>query len=64
VMPATVMWGIDCGDSGIAATFGAGSADTDNGVVLQLTSAAVSDDKCQHIAPAIGETMLTLTKGN
>ena len=64
VMPATVMWGVDCGDGGIAVTFGAGSNDTDNGAVLQLTSAGVSDDKCARIAPALGETVLALTKGN
>jgi hypothetical protein len=64
VMPATVMWGVDCGDSGIAVTFGAGSGDTDNGTVLTLTSATISDDKCTRIAPAIGEAVLALTKGN
>jgi hypothetical protein len=64
VMPATVMWGVDCGDGGVAVTFGAGSGDTDNGAVLQLTSANVTDDKCTRIAPAIGETMLAITKGN
>lgn len=64
VMPATALWGVDCSDSGIAVTFGAGSGDTDNGVVLQLTSAGVSDDKCTRIAPAIGETLLAITKGN
>ena len=64
VVPATVMWGVDCGDSGIAVTFGAGSADTDNGVVLQLTSVSVDDDKCLRIAPALGDAVLALTKGN
>jgi hypothetical protein len=64
VMPATVMWGIDCGQDGIAVTFGAGSGDTDNGAVLQLSSADVTDDKCTRIAPALGETMLAITKGN
>src|SRR5271163_3349984 len=64
VMPATVMWGIDCSDSGIEVTFGAGSGDTDNGIVLQLTTAAVNDDKCLKIAPAIGDAVLALTKGN
>jgi hypothetical protein len=64
VMPATVMWGIDCSDTGLAVTFGAGSGDTDNGIVLQLTSAGISDDKCTRIAPALGETLLTLIKGN
>jgi len=64
VMPATVMWGVDCGDSGIAVTFGSGSGDTDNGVVLQLTSAAIGDDKCTRLAPSIGETLLAITKGN
>lgn len=63
VMPASVMWGIDCGDSGVAVTFGAGSADTDNGIVLQLTSASVSDDKCTRIAPPLGEAVLAITKG-
>ena len=64
VMPATVMWGVDCGQDGLAVTFGAGSGDSDNGTVLQLTSAEVGDDKCTHIAPAIGETVLAITKGN
>jgi hypothetical protein len=64
VVPATIMWGVDCGESGIAVTFGTGSGDTDNGVVLQLTNAAVADDKCLHIAPALGDTVLTLTKTN
>lgn len=64
VMPATVMWGLDCGDGGIGVTFGTGSGDTDNGIVLQLTSAALSDDKCTRLAPAIGETVLAITKGN
>jgi hypothetical protein len=64
VMPATVMWGIDCSDSGLAVTFGAGSGDTDNGLVLQLTSVAISDDKCSRIAPAVGDTVLAITKGN
>lgn len=64
VMPASVMWGIDCGDNGIAVTFGTGSGDTDNGIVLQLTSASVTDDKCARIAPALGATVLAITKGN
>lgn len=64
VVPATIMWGVDCGDSGIAVTFGAGSADTDNGIVLQLTSVAVGDDKCLRIAPALGDAVLALTKGD
>lgn len=64
VMPATVMWGIDCGQEGISVTFGAGSGDTDNGTMLQLTGADVTDGKCAHIAPAIGETLLAITKGN
>jgi hypothetical protein len=64
VMPATAMWGIDCSDGGIAVTFGAGSGDTDNGIVLQLTGASISDDKCTRLAPAIGDTLLTITKGN
>jgi len=64
VMPATVVWGIDCSDNGLAVTFGTGSGDTDNGLVLQLTSAAISDDKCTRIAPAVGDEVLALTKGN
>ena len=64
VMPATIMWGVDCGQGGLAVTFGAGSNDTDNGTVLQLTGADVTDDKCTRIAPAIGETVLAITKGN
>jgi hypothetical protein len=64
VMPATVMWGVDCSDSGIGVTFGTGSGDTDNGIVLQLTGASISDDKCTRLAPAIGDTLLAITKGN
>jgi hypothetical protein len=64
VLPATVMWGVDCGDSGIGVTFGAGSGDTDNGIVLQLTGANVGDAKCLSIAPAIGQAVLAITKGN
>jgi hypothetical protein len=64
VMPATVLWGVDCSDSGLAVTFGSGSGDTDNGIVLQLTGAGISDDKCMHIAPALGSTLLEIAKGN
>lgn len=64
VVPATILWGIDCSDGGIAVTFGTGSGDTDNGIVLQLTSASVSDSQCLTIAPAIGATVLAITKGN
>jgi hypothetical protein len=64
VMPATAMWGIDCSETGLAVTFGAGSGDTDNGLVLQLTGAAISDAKCTRIAPAVGDTLLAITKGN
>jgi hypothetical protein len=64
IMPATVMWSVECSDGGLAVTFGSGSGDTDNGIVLQLTAAAISDDKCAHIAPAIGLAVLALTKGN
>jgi hypothetical protein len=64
VMPATVMWGVDCSQDGLAVTFGTGSGDTDNGTVLQLTSADVTDEKCTRIAPAVGETVLAITKGN
>jgi hypothetical protein len=64
VMPATVMWSVDCSDSGLIVTFGSGSGDTDNGVDVQLTSAAVPVDKCQRIAPAIGDAVLAITKGN
>jgi hypothetical protein len=64
VMPATVMWSVDCSDSGLTVTFGSGSGDTENGVDVQLTAAAVPVDKCQRIAPAIGDAVLALTKGN
>src|SRR5215467_6613999 len=46
VMPATVMWSVECSDGGLAVTFGTGSGDTDNGIVLTLTAAAIGDDKC------------------
>jgi hypothetical protein len=64
VMPATVMWSVDCSDTGLAVTFGSGSGETDNGLVLQLTSAAINDDKCARLAPALGAAVLAITKGN
>jgi hypothetical protein len=64
VVPATIMWGVDCSDSGLAVTFGTGSGDSDNGIVLQLTTAGISDDACTRIAPAIGQAVLAITKGN
>jgi len=45
-------------------TFGTGSGDSDNGIVLQLTTAGISDDACTRIAPAIGQAVLAITKGN
>src|SRR5215475_8995996 len=41
VMPASVMWSVECSDGGLAVNFGSGSGDTDNGIVLQLTAAAI-----------------------
>jgi hypothetical protein len=64
VAPATILWMVDCSESGLAVTFGTGSGDTDNGIALQLTTASVSADTCQRLAPAIGETVLAITKGN
>ena len=64
VMPAAVMWGVECSDGGLLVTFGSGSGDTDNGVMITLTGAAISDDKCARIAPAIGLAVLAVTKGN
>ena len=64
VAPATIFWMVDCGDGGLAVTFGTGSGDTDNGIALQLTSAAISGDTCQRLAPAVAETVLAITKGN
>jgi hypothetical protein len=64
VMPATATWSIDCGDGGIGVTFGSGTGDTENGIYVQLTTAAVAYDKCQRIAPALGEAVLELSKGN
>src|SRR5215471_12231923 len=58
VMPATVMWSVECSDGGLAVNFGSGSGDTDNGIVLQLTAAAISDDKCGKLAPAVGLAVL------
>lgn len=64
VMPANVLWGVDCSDGGLGVTFGSGNGDTDNGVALQLTPAALSDEQCLRIAPAIGTAMLDIAKGN
>jgi len=64
VMPATMIWSVECGDGGLFVTFGSGSGDTDNGVMLTLTGAKISDDKCARIAPAIGLAVLAVTKGN
>jgi hypothetical protein len=64
VVPASIMWGVDCSDSGLTVTFGTGSGDSDNGIVLQLTSAGISDDACTRIAPAIGQVVLAIVKGD
>lgn len=63
VMPTTILWSVDCSDSGLNVTFGSGSAETDIGVTVQLTAAPISGDKCRKIAPAIGATVLALSKG-
>ena len=52
------------GGASFGSTFGAGSGDTDNGIVLQLTGAAIGDDECTRLAPAIGEALLAIAKGN
>src|SRR5262249_4760443 len=36
VVPATIMWMVDCGEGGLAVTFGSGTGDTENGIALQL----------------------------
>ena len=64
VAPAMILWMVDCGDGGLAVTFGTGSGDTDNGIVLQLTTASISIDTCQRLGPAIGATVLDIAKGN
>jgi hypothetical protein len=64
VTPATIFWMVDCGESGLSVTFGTGTGDTDNGIAVQLTAAEISTEICQRIAPAIGETVLAITKGN
>jgi hypothetical protein len=55
---------VDCGDGGLAVTFGSGTGDTDNGIALQLTGVTISSDTCQRLAPAVAETMLGIAKGN
>jgi hypothetical protein len=64
VAPATIFWMVDCGEGGLTVTFGAGSADTDNGIALPLTGVTISSDTCQRMGPAIGEIVLGITKGN
>src|SRR5206468_1836895 len=44
-------------------SLGAGSGDTDNGVALQLTSAAPTQEQCLAFAPALGQTVLAILKG-
>lgn len=63
VAPATIGWTVDCGDGGLSVTFGSGTGDTENGVALQLGNAALSDDQCQNLAPAIGATVLAISHG-
>jgi hypothetical protein len=64
VAPATIMWSLECGESGVSVTFGAGTGDTENGIALQLSGTPVPDEQCQRIAPSLGETLLAITKGN
>jgi len=58
VMPPTAFWSVDCGEAGISVTFGTGNGDTDNGITLQLTSVAVSQERCVAMAPPIGRTAI------
>lgn len=63
VLPATALWGVDCSETGLAVTFGSGSGETDNGIAVQLTAVAITPEKCRTLAPAIGETVLAILKG-
>jgi len=63
VMPQSVMWSVDCSESGLAVTFGSGSGETDNGVSLQLTAAAPNQEQCLALAPALGQTVVAILKG-
>lgn len=63
VMPATALWAVDCSDTGLAVTFGAGTGETDNGVAVQLTATALTAEKCRAYAPAIAEALQAILKG-
>jgi len=63
IVPPTAFWSVDCSEAGIAVTFGAGSGDTDNGIALQLTGAAATQEQCVAMAPPIGQTLLAIIKG-
>jgi hypothetical protein len=63
VFPATVPWSVVCDDSGLSVTFGAGTGDTDNGIAVTLSSVPIPADKCLKLAPAVGETVLALSRG-
>ena len=63
VMPPTAFWSVDCGDNGIGVTFGSGSGDTDNGIALQLTAAAPTQEQCLALAPALAKSVAAIVKG-
>ena len=64
VVPATIMWSLECGDSGVSVTFGAGTGETENGIAVQLSATPVPAEQCQRIAPSLGETLLAIARGN
>ncbi len=60
----TIQWTIDCGDGGVGVTFSAPVYRRNrNGTAIQLsTGDAVADDQCQRVAPAVGETLLAISR--
>jgi len=63
VVPASILWIINCGPTGLIVSFGPAPSVKDSGPVLNLTWATVPAEMCEQIAVAVGETLLAITHG-
>jgi hypothetical protein len=64
VMPPSTAWIADCGFTGLSITFGAGTGGDQNGFSVELTTASLSEQQCNNLAPLVGQSLVAIAKGN
>ncbi len=64
VLPMSAMWVVSCDILGLSVAFGPGSGEYDNSVNVDLTPVPISEPQCRDLAPAIGQKILAITRGN